>query len=103
MLELGPVRIGAEELRWMRWNEGKVTLSIQWSWKEVPVLLDLSGRVLLRWEQLDDQHCGYPLDMIGGTVQADRDGATEGQCSVQLELQGCPSGTDMDSTLHEPE
>lgn len=98
VLQIGPVRIGEEELRWMRWSKRGMTISIRWSWREIPVLLDLSGRVQLRWEHPNDQQCGYPFDMIEGTAQADREGATNGRCNVQLRLHGCPSETDMDSS-----
>lgn len=65
MLRLGSVRIGEEELRWMRWGGQEVVLGVRWSWEEVPVLLDLHSPLLLKWEHHDDLNAGLSATISG--------------------------------------
>lgn len=90
MLRLGPVRIGEEELRWMRWGEERVVVELRWTWEEVPVLLDLHGRVLLRWEHLGRGQGGYTVYIEEGTVRDKLDQSGSGGCVVRLELRERP-------------
>lgn len=91
MLKLGSVRIGADELRWMRWTEQKLLLSVRWEWKEVPVLLDLTGPVLLRWEHVDDERAGGFFYATGGTAQGNSERCCSAKCMVRLELIARPA------------
>lgn len=91
MLRLGPVRIGEEELRWMRWSKQEVVLGLCWTWEEIPVLLDLKGPVLLRWDHVRDERAGVRLYAAGGTARVRSEQSGSANCMVKLELTARPA------------
>lgn len=83
MLEIGPVRVEADELLSLEWTEREVVLDLQWRWQDLPVLTDLPSDIRFRWTHLDDRRGGLPLSTEGHWVKARR-GRTRYDCRVQL-------------------
>lgn len=74
MLELGPVRIGSDELSSIKWSERCLTIAFRWEWEEVPVLLDLPSPLLWKWGHHDDGNAGISVTVRGGKLSCTDDG-----------------------------
>lgn len=59
---LGDLRIAAEEIGRITWEDGELNLELRWALEEVPVLLDLPRETLLRWHE-DDPAAGIPVKL----------------------------------------
>lgn len=95
MLTLGPVRIRRQELRWMRWSESELVLGLRWQWDEVPVLMELSGDLLLRWDHVRDPSAGVPVKLGEGDATALHNSLDPASCRVQITLEMGPSTFDV--------